>query len=149
MNWGKTEGMGKVRRAVRRAEEREGAPDLGLRANERCHGGFLISLAGIASRGCTLAGEAWQPLPVLSKVLGDTSTHPGAGQMETVFTARLCTGDGGPHFATNEAVLEGAEQCHQEQGLCGWPRTCGHGSGQRMQALELAGRAGIASLGPG
>ena len=67
-----------------------------------------------------------------------------------MFTARLCTGDGGPRLATDEAVLEGAEQRHQEQarGLCCWPRTSGQGTGHRRQALELAGRAGIASSGP-
>ena len=71
-----------------------------------CHSAFLAALAGADSRGWRFTGDAWQPLPELSKVLGDTFTLGGAGEMEAAVAARLCAGDGGPHIATDEAELE-------------------------------------------
>ena len=50
------------------------------------------------------------PLPVEPKELGDTSTLHGTGEMEAAVAARLPAGDGGPPLATDEAVLERAQQ---------------------------------------
>ena len=49
-------------------------------------------------------------VPVLKKELGDTSTLHGTGEMEAAVAARLPAGDGGPALATDEAVLERAQQ---------------------------------------
>ena len=128
-------------------------------------------MTGADSRGWKSTGDAWQPLPVLVKVLGDTLTLRGAGEMETAVAARLCASDGGPQIATDEAELERAERPPSAAGSGPTQRAphlwAGHsvraGLGGTLQSclvnrarlqeqdflLGLVGRAGIASLGPG
>jgi len=91
--------------------------------------------------------------------------------VEAAVAARLCTGDGGPRIATNEAELERAEQPPSAAGSGPTQRAphlwAGHsvraGLGGTLQSclvnwarlqehdflLGLVGRAGIAFLGPG
>lgn len=76
-------------------------------------------------------GCCGQPLPVLSKMLCDASSVCSAGQMEAACTAALCTRDGSPPLAADTALLEKAEQPHQQQArdLHSRPRTFGQGTG--------------------
>ena len=168
-------GMGKVRSAARRAEEQEGAPGLGS-GSVRLLGAVtarssLLWLVLTAKVGWRPTSNTWQPLPELSKVLGDAVTLGGAGEMEAAVAARLCAGDGGPPLATDEAELERAERPPSAAGSGPTQRAphlwAGHsvraGLGGTLQSclvnrarlqeqdflLGLVGRAGIASLGPG
>ena len=136
-------GMGKVRSAARRAEEPEGAPGLGS-GSARLLGGVTarssqLCLVLTAKVGWRPTGNAWQPLPELSNVQGDTLALRGAGEMEAAVAAQRCAGDGGPCLATDEAELEKQRGPHQQQaqGLRSGPRTSGQGTacGQGWVAL--------------
>ena len=103
---------------------------------------------------------------MLSKELGDALSVLGTGQMKAALTAALCACDGSPPLAANTALLERAEQPHQQQaqGLHFWPHTSGQGAGcgHTLQSclvdrahlqwqdfvLEVVGRAAIASSVP-
>ena len=168
-------GMGKVRSAARRAEEQEGAPGLGS-GSVRLLGAVaarssLLCLVLTAKVGWRPTGNAWQPLPELSNVQGDTLALRGAGEMEAAVAAPRCADDGGPRLATDEAELERAERPPSAAGSGPTQRAphlwAGHsmraGLGGTLQSclvnrprlqeqdflLGLVGRAWIAFLGPG
>ena len=124
-----------MRSAARRAEEQEGAPGLGS-GSVRLLGAVtvrssLLWLVLTAKVGWRPTSNTWQPLPELSKVLGDAVTLGGAGEMEAAVAAQRCAGDGGPCLATDEAELEKQRGPHQQQaqGLRSRPRTSGQGTG--------------------
>ena len=128
-------------------------------------------MAGADSRGWRPTGDAWQPLPELSKVLGDAFTLQGTGEMEAAVTAWICAGDAGPQIAANKAELKRAEQLPSAAAPGPTQQTPHLWAGQRMWAgqggtlqsclvnraclqeqeflLELVERAGIAFFGPG
>lgn len=69
-----------------------------------------LMLTGRGLKARSLCHEGQLPLPVEPKELGDASALHGTGEMEAAVAARLVAGDGGPALATDEAVLERAEQ---------------------------------------
>ena len=69
-----------------------------------------LMLTGRGLKARSLCHEGQLPLPVEPKELGDASALHGTGEMEAAVAARLVAGDGGPALATDEAVLQRAEQ---------------------------------------